>query len=59
MAARPGEVGPAFDRALSAVAEGRPALVNVVVDPESGNLRGQDPHLQMVTFNPTWPGKRS
>ncbi len=59
LAAEPGEVGPAFDRALAAVAAGRPALVNVVVDPESGNLRGTDPHLQMVTFNPTWPGKRS
>ncbi|MDE3076295.1 MAG: thiamine pyrophosphate-binding protein, partial [Chloroflexota bacterium] len=38
-AACPGEVGPAFDRALEAVRNGRPAVVNVLVDRDSGNQR--------------------
>jgi acetolactate synthase-1/2/3 large subunit len=49
-AATAAEVGPAFDRALAAVKRGQPALVNVLVDPDSGSER-QDPLLQMVSFN--------
>ena len=56
-AASPEEVGPAFDRALQAVRGGKPALVNVLVDRESGALRA-DPLLQMVTFNPGWAPAR-
>jgi acetolactate synthase-1/2/3 large subunit len=50
LASTPDEVGPAFDRALAAVRAGKPALVNVLVDPESGAQR-KDPLLQMITFN--------
>jgi len=49
-AATPAEVGPAFDRALAAVRAGRVAVVNVLVDPDSG-LERRDPMLQMITFN--------
>ena len=55
LAESPPEVGPAMDRALKAVASGKPALVNVLVDPESGSERGSDKRLQYVTFNPAWP----
>lgn len=50
MAATPAEVGPAFDRAIAAVRAGRVAVVNVLVDPDSG-LERRDPLLQMITFN--------
>ncbi|MBB5987537.1 thiamine pyrophosphate-binding protein [Sphingobium lignivorans] len=50
IATTPAEVGPAFDRALEAVRAGRPAVVNVLVDPDSG-LERRDPLLQMITFN--------
>jgi acetolactate synthase-1/2/3 large subunit len=53
LAEAPDQVGPAFDRALKAVRGGNPALVNVVVDPDSG-LSRRDPLLQMVTFNYDW-----
>ncbi|MEZ5709290.1 MAG: thiamine pyrophosphate-binding protein [Blastomonas sp.] len=49
-AATPAEVGPAFDRALEAVKSGKTALVNVLVDPDTG-LERRDPLLQMITFN--------
>lgn len=55
LAETPAEVGPAIDRALAAVAGGRSAVVNVIVDPESGTARGDDPLLQMVSFNRDWP----
>ncbi len=55
LAESPPEVGPAMDRALKAVASGKPALVNILVDPESGSERGSDKRLQYVTFNPAWP----
>jgi acetolactate synthase-1/2/3 large subunit len=58
IAENPSEVGPAFDRALAAVAAGKPAVVNVVVHPESGTIRGEDPRLQMVSFNKDWPRTR-
>jgi acetolactate synthase-1/2/3 large subunit len=51
LAQKPAEVGPAFDRALAAVKAGKPALVNVLVDVETGGER-RDPLLQMITFNP-------
>jgi len=50
LAATPAEVGPAFDRALDAVRQGRVAVVNVLVDPDTG-LERRDPMLQMITFN--------
>lgn len=50
LASTPAEVGPAFDRALAAVKQGRPALVNVLVDPDSGGERS-DPLLQVISFN--------
>ena len=50
LASTPGEVGPAFDRAIAAVQAGRPAVVNVLVDPDTG-LERRDPMLQMITFN--------
>lgn len=50
IAATPAEVGPAFDRAIAAVQAGKPAVVNVLVDPDSG-LERRDPLLQMITFN--------
>lgn len=53
LAEAPDQVGPAFDRALEAVRGGKPALVNVVVDPDSG-IQRRDPLLQMVTFNYQW-----
>jgi len=43
-------VAPAFDRAWAAVGRGQPALVNVLVDRQSGLARGE-PLLQMVPFN--------
>lgn len=46
----PAEVGPAFDRAIAAVQAGRTAVVNVLVDADSG-LERRDPLLQMITFN--------
>jgi acetolactate synthase-1/2/3 large subunit len=49
-AATPAEVGPAFDRALAAVAAGRPAVVNVIVDRDASAERG-DPLLQLISFN--------
>jgi acetolactate synthase-1/2/3 large subunit len=55
IASTPPEVGPAIDRAMEAVRKGQPALINVVVDPESGTVRGEDPLLQMVAFNNDWP----
>ena len=58
LAATPAEVGPSFDRALAAVRAGKPALVNVLVDPKSGDLR-EDPRLQMVSFNSNWFTYRS
>jgi acetolactate synthase I/II/III large subunit len=48
-AATPAEIGPAIDRALAAVRAGKPAVVNVLVDPDSG-LDRQDTLLQMVSF---------
>lgn len=53
LAETPDQVGPAFDRALEAVRGGKPALVNVIVDPDTGTQR-RDPLLQMVTFNYEW-----
>lgn len=50
IAATPAEVGPAFDRALAAVKSGQTAVVNVLVDPDTG-LERRDPLLQMITFN--------
>jgi acetolactate synthase-1/2/3 large subunit len=52
------QVGPAFERALAAVAEGRTALVNCLVDRSAGDLRNRDPHLQTVTFNPGFAARR-
>jgi len=46
----PAEVGPAFDRAIAAVRDGRTAVVNVLVDPDTG-LERRDPLLQTITFN--------
>jgi acetolactate synthase-1/2/3 large subunit len=48
-AATPADIGPAFDRALAAVRAGKPAVVNVLVDVETGNERA-DTLLQMVSF---------
>ena len=56
LAASPAEVGPAFDRALKAVAKGKTALVNVLSDPETGGLRA-DPNFQMVPFNHAYHAK--
>jgi acetolactate synthase-1/2/3 large subunit len=50
LASTPSEVGPAFDRALAAVQAGKTAVVNVLVDPNTGRER-LDPLLQMITFN--------
>jgi acetolactate synthase-1/2/3 large subunit len=50
IARTPADVGPAFDRALAAVHAGTPALVNVLVDREMGNTRG-DPLEETVPFN--------
>jgi acetolactate synthase-1/2/3 large subunit len=47
----PAEVGPAFARAIAATKDGKPALVNVLVDPGTG-LERSDPLLQMISFNP-------
>jgi len=49
-AATAADVAPAFDRAWAAVGRGQPALVNVLVDRQSGLARGE-PLLQMVPFN--------
>ncbi len=46
----PAEVGPAFDRALAAVRDGKPALVNVLVDRVASGDRA-DPLVQMISFN--------
>ncbi len=46
----PGEVGPAFDRALAAVHSGKPAVVNVLVDRVASGDRA-DPLVQMISFN--------
>jgi acetolactate synthase-1/2/3 large subunit len=46
----PAEVGPAFDRAMATVKQGKPVLVNVLVDRNSGTER-RDPLLQMISFN--------
>lgn len=54
LATSPKEVGPAFDRALQSVRAGKTALVNVLVDRDSGKLRVKDPLLQMVPFNTEW-----
>jgi acetolactate synthase-1/2/3 large subunit len=48
-AATPAEIGPAIERALAAVRAGRPAVVNVLVDVETGAERA-DTLLQMVSF---------
>ena len=45
------EVAPAFARAIAATKAGKPALVNVLVDPGTG-LERSDPLLQMISFNP-------
>lgn len=58
LASTPDEVGPAMDRALAAVADGKPTVLNVIADAASGELRS-DPLLQMVTFNPAWFDIRS
>ena len=50
LAETPADVGPAFDRAIAAVQAGSVAVVNVLVDPDSG-LERRDPMLQMITFN--------
>lgn len=49
-AATPGEVGPAFDRALAAVRAGKTAVVNVLVDRVASGDRA-DPLVQMISFN--------
>ena len=41
------DLGPALDRAF---AETLPTVLNVLTDPSAGELRKQDPRLQMVTF---------
>jgi len=46
----PVEVGPAFDRALAAVREGKTAVVNVLVDRVASGDRA-DPLVQMISFN--------
>jgi acetolactate synthase-1/2/3 large subunit len=46
----PAEVGPAFDRALAAVREGKTAVVNVLVDRAASGDRA-DPLVQMISFN--------
>ena len=46
----PGDVGPAFDRALTAVRAGTPAVVNVLVDRVASGDRA-DPLVQMISFN--------
>jgi len=51
IARTPSEVGPAFSRAIAAVKQGKTALVNVLVDRNSGTDR-RDPLLQTITFNP-------
>jgi len=43
----PADLAPAIDRALAA--EGSTVL-NVLTDPDAGEVRKQDPRLQMVTF---------
>jgi acetolactate synthase-1/2/3 large subunit len=48
-AATPGEIGPAFDRAVAAVRAGKTAVVNVLVDFATGRERA-DTLLQMVSF---------
>ncbi len=58
LAATPADIGPAFDRALEAVRAGKPALVNVMVDCTSGDMRS-DPLLQTAPFNNEWFEKRS
>lgn len=50
LARTPAEVGPAFERALAAVARGKTAVVNVIVDPQASGDRS-DPLLQMISFN--------
>lgn len=49
-AGSPAEVGPAFDRAIAAMKQGKTVVVNVLVDPDTG-LERRDPLLQMITFN--------
>lgn len=44
---RPDELGPALDRALAAPGS---TVLNVLTDPDAGQLRKRDPRLQMVTF---------
>ncbi len=44
---RPADLAPAIDRALAA--DGTTVL-NVLTDPDAGELRKRDPRLQMVTF---------
>lgn len=41
------DLGPAIDRALAA---DRSTVLNVITDPVAGEVRKQDPRLQMVTF---------
>ena len=50
VARTPGEVGPAFDRAIAAVKNGVQAVVNVHVDRVASGDRS-DPLLQMISFN--------
>jgi acetolactate synthase-1/2/3 large subunit len=50
LARTPAEVGPAFDRALTAVRAGTPAVVNVLVDRVASGDR-TDPLVQMISFN--------
>jgi len=57
LAKSPAEIGPAFDRALEAIRSGKPALVNVLVDPRTGEARA-DPQLQTMPFNHEWFAKR-
>lgn len=51
IAETPADVGPAFARAIAATTSGKPALVNVLVDPSTG-LERSDPLLQVISFNP-------
>jgi acetolactate synthase-1/2/3 large subunit len=46
----PGDVGPAFERALAAVRAGKTAVVNVLVDRVASGDRA-DPLVQMISFN--------
>jgi acetolactate synthase-1/2/3 large subunit len=44
---RPADVGPAIDRALDAVRSGKPAIVNVMCDPEVPEVLRDEPLLSM------------